>query len=105
MCVEQTVPSTMLIRYEGKEYSVPLKCIGKTVSVYPQNDTLYIYMNEELVAVHDIRSRKINYDPEHYRSGLQQQLHSKELHVDTIVKRNLELFSQNEEDDADKLNK
>ena len=62
----QTVPSTMLVRAAGREWSVPRRCIGRRVSV--------VRMAGEEVAVHDAASgpsRPINYDPDHYGQALE----------------------------------
>jgi transposase len=67
----QKVNATLLVRYKGNEYSVPKKYIGATVHLYPITDTLYIYNRKnELIAVHSISDKKINYHQKDYQEGL-----------------------------------
>ena len=57
----QVVPPTQLIYYKGSKYSLSSKYIGETVDIYPVNETLYIYLNHQLIATHNITQQKINY--------------------------------------------
>ena len=95
----QTVPSTLLVRYKGSEYSVSPKFIGKRVKIVPSGDKLYIYHNTELITVHVISSRKINYGYDDYVQGLRQSMTS-DVTDDAIHARameNLALLGQWEE--------
>lgn len=92
-----TVPSTLLINYKGNEYSVPARFIGKRVKVYLIENKLYIYFNTELISVHEITGRKINYHTEDYMEGLRQTITAKTVNdedFDKIAKENLELFDK-----------
>lgn len=90
----QSVDETMLVRYKGQRYSVPVSCIGKTVTVYPIENSLYIYLNRELVSTHTITQNRINYSPEHYSEALTRRLGRKYSgdDIDEMVKKNLERF-------------
>lgn len=95
----QTVPSTLLVRYRGSEYSVPPKFIGKRVKIIPVGNELYIYFNTEVISIHCITNRKINYQIADYISGLQQSMPA-DMSKDDITARavkNLSLFGQYEE--------
>jgi len=92
----QTVPSTLLVRYKGSEYSVPAKFIGKRVKVIPVSNKLYIYFNTEVISIHELAARKINYHSEDYFYGLKQSMPDY-LSDDEIAKRaeaNLALLNQ-----------
>lgn len=65
------VPSTFVINYKGSKYSVPPYLITKTINYKECNGILYIYYKKELVAEHKINtSNTVNYNSEHYKSGL-----------------------------------
>lgn len=69
--ITQKVPQTQLIKYDGAQYSVPKKYIGKNVRIVPEADTLYIYHNIELVTVHQkATTNTINYKQDDYIEGL-----------------------------------
>jgi hypothetical protein len=92
----QTVPQTLLVRYQGSEYSVPAKLIGKRVKIVPAGNELYIYFSTELISIHRIAERKINYHKDDYIGGMKQSMPSG-LSEDEIIKRseqNLALFGQ-----------
>lgn len=45
--ITKTVPNTLLVNFDGNEYSVPSKYIGKRVKLVRLNDSLYIYFNTD----------------------------------------------------------
>lgn len=93
--VSVKVQNTMLIRYKGNEYSVPKKYINKTLKVKEIDNKLYVYNNTELVAMHDITDKKINYLEEHYKEGIKGSMPDKsDEEIDRLVKKNLELFDK-----------
>ena len=61
----QIVPPTLLVRYQGAEYSVAKQFINKRVKFVPIEDKLYIYHNMKIIAIHQITKQKINYKYEH----------------------------------------
>ena len=69
--ITQKVPQTQLIKYDGGQYSVPKKYIGRNVRIVPEADTLYIYDSTQLIAVHQkARNDTINYSNDDYIEGL-----------------------------------
>lgn len=68
--VEKVVPSTLLVSYKGKGYSVPPNYINKRVKIYQIDNELYIYCNNDLIATHEISNKSFNYKEEHYIQGL-----------------------------------
>ena len=86
------VPSTFLIDYKGAKYSVPPYLITKTVQYKEVGDKLYIYYKDELVAIHEIsKSKTINYDQEHYKSGLAPKSRN-DSDIDELARKNLARF-------------
>ena len=89
------VQNTMLIDYKGCQYSVPKKYINKNLKIKEIDNKLYIYDNTELVVVHDISDKKINYKEEHYKEGLKGSMSYKtDAEIEELAKRNLDLFDQ-----------
>ena len=92
------VPNTFLVRYKGKEYSVPPQYINKVVKLTELNNKLYIYYNENLISCHDISYNKINYKKEHYEEGISHWINKQSnLNIYEVVENNLkELEKLNE---------
>ena len=89
------VPNTLLVYYKGAQYSVPAKFIGKTVKLNVIDNKLYIYYNKNLIATHEISEKKFNYDTEHYKEALANNMPNKtETQIEAIAKKNLELLDQ-----------
>ena len=86
---EAVVPSTMLVSYKGKGYSVPINYINKKVKMYPIDNELYIYFKDELIATHTIGNLSFNYKEEHYIQGLATHFDNGN-EIETVAKKNLE---------------
>lgn len=91
----QTVPSTLLVNYRGSGYSVPMKFINKRVKLYPIDNKLYIYYNDELISLHSISLRKINYDSSHYSDALKARIGTKtDVDISEMANANLARFDK-----------
>lgn len=87
------VSNGFLVYYRGIQYSVPPQFINKTVELYELNNKLYINYNKKLITCHDIKTKKINYLPEHYSEGLRFTIKDEEkLKEQTEI--NLQLFER-----------
>lgn len=86
------VPSTMLVYYKGCQYSVPMKYIDKRVKLIEIDNTLHIYYNTELVEIHQLSKKKINYSKEDYIEGLTHAIKNKNLDIEKISEENLKLL-------------
>ena len=65
------VQSDSLIIFNSHKYSVPPAYIGKQVTLKVSDDNkLHIYCSTELIAIHDISEKQLNYLPEHYTALL-----------------------------------
>ena len=93
-CVVRVVPSTMLVNYDGKGYSVNKEYINKKVKIYPVDNKLYIYYNDDLIATHDISSSFINYRKEDYLGALaDRNFFADDMSIEQRAKENLSLLS------------
>lgn len=94
-----TVPTTQLVRFEGKEYSTPPTYIGKRVKLIPCGNKLYIYSNTSLICTHEISEKKINYRKEDYIAGIKPtwERTSKENDIEARALENLKLLEQFED--------
>ncbi len=69
----QVVPSTMLVRAAGREWSVPRDCIGKRARVTAMpGGQVRVAVAGRLVAVHDAArsTGRVNYTEEHYMQAI-----------------------------------
>ena len=88
-----TVQNTSLVYYKGIEYSVPPKFINKTLKLKEIDNKLYIYNNTELITIHEISEKRINYKEEHYIGSLKESMPEKtDEFIEILAKKNLELF-------------
>ena len=90
----KTVSNTLLVNFDGNEYSVPSKYIGKRVKLVRLNDSLYIYFNTDLIACHQIKDRRFNYLKEHYVDGLSLSVRKDNETIDNMAKSNLSLLDR-----------
>ena len=91
----QRVPSTMLVRYAGREWSVPRRCIGRNVRLVGMpGGELRIYLGGDLVAVHDTAAsqQRINYQEQHYIEALGDKRWATDGDIEEAARRNLELL-------------
>ena len=63
---QTTVRKDSMISYINNRYSVPFEYIGKPVNLRVKSDILEIYYKTELVARHELSTKKLNYNKEHY---------------------------------------
>lgn len=89
------VQNTMLIYYKGGRYSVPKKYINQTVKVKEVDNKLFIYYNKELISMHNISNKKINYNENDYIEGLSSTIyHKSKDEIEVFAKHNLELLEK-----------
>ena len=89
--VRVKISNESLFYYKGKKYSVPNKFINYTLDVQEDNNKLYVYYNKELITIHAISEKNINYKEEHYIDGLTNILKNKtQEQIEALAKQNLE---------------
>lgn len=87
------VSNESLFYYKGKRYSVSPQYINKNVNIIEDNNRLYVYYNRELITMHNISEKKINYQKEHYVEGLKSVLNSIEQEkIEKQAEKALELL-------------
>lgn len=92
------VSEDFLVYYRGNRYSVDPKLIHQHVKLKEENNKLYIYYNNKIVTIHELSDKKINYNEEHYKSGLMQVMsHCDEKAIEEIIQSNLASFDYLEE--------
>ena len=85
------ISNESLFYYKGKRYSVPHKFINQTLDVQEDNNKLYVYYNKELITMHEISEKNINYKEKHYIDGLSSILKNKtQEQIEALAKKNLE---------------
>ena len=93
---EVTVQNTMLVNYENGQYSVPKEYIGKTVTLVPCSEMLYIYRDQRVIRVHFLdRQGGMHYDPNDYYEGLSESMES--VRADLVAeqaRKNHEMISE-----------
>ena len=88
------VPPTMLVYFKGCQYSVPMKYINKRVKLIEIDNTLHIYYNTELIEIHQLSEKKINYSKEDYQEALTHSIKNKDLDIEKISEENLKLLGE-----------
>ena len=63
---QTTVRKDSMISYMNNKYSVPFEYIGKPVNIRVNSDKLEIFLGTELIAMHELSTKKLNYAKEHY---------------------------------------
>ncbi len=86
------VPPTLLVKFKGNEYSVPMKYINKRVKLIQIENILHIYFNTELVRTHNISNKKTNYNQDDYSEALSHSIKNKDTDIVKIAEENLKLF-------------
>jgi len=89
------VDNSLLIYYKGNRYSVPPSLANKSVSIKETDNQLYVYYNKNLITIHHISNKKINYHKEHYKDGISSRLKYKTGdEINNIVEQNLNILDK-----------
>lgn len=88
------VPSSLLVEFRGRDYSVPAQYIGLVVRISCEGNDVVINYNGKEIARHKISDKKINYLLPHYTEGLAQSIGNgiPDDELEKMAERNLELF-------------
>ena len=92
----QVVPSTMLVRARGRQWSVPARCIGRRVRVASTpGGQVRVEMGGELVAVHELSEPgRVVYDPAHYSEAISGKAFFAGADIEEAARANLELLGR-----------
>lgn len=88
---QTTVRSDSLITFGNHKYSVPPEYIGKPVRILVSDNTLQIYCSTDLIAVHALSQKRLNYQKEHYRQLLSQAMKASSS-IAELAEENLKLM-------------
>lgn len=84
-------PSGM-VTYKKSQYSVPPEYIGKEMKLQVYDNYIHIYHNTNLVTLHSLSSKKLNYHEKHY-IAIAQQAHSfPKEDIENRAKENLSII-------------
>lgn len=83
------VNQSSMITYKGNQYSLPPEYIDKRLQLQVYDNQLHLYFNTNLVAVHLISNKKMNYLKEHYMEILKKTLPFENEDIEKIAKENL----------------
>lgn len=87
--IDVTVNKSSMISYKSKMYSVPPEYIDKKIQLQVYDNQIHMYYNMELVTVHILTSKKMNYLHEHYEDILSMTLPFNKNEIKEIAKENL----------------
>lgn len=69
--------------------------LNHTLSLREENNKLYVYYNKDLITIHNISDKYINYKDEHYNEGIMTILKNKtQNEIDEISRKNLDLINR-----------
>lgn len=89
------ISNESLFYYKGKRYSVPNKFINIHLDIKEDNNKLYVYYNKEMITMHEISEKNINYKKEHYIEGLSNILKNKEqAEIEKMAEENLKILDR-----------
>lgn len=78
--------------YKNCQYSVPPEYVGKRVTLQVYDNYIHVYYNTNLVTIHHISKKRLNYHNDHYQAiALKSHVFKEEL-VANIAKENLAII-------------
>ena len=93
--VRVKVSNESLFYYKKRRYSVSPKYIGKILDIQEDNNKLYVYYSKNLITIHEISKKNINYQKEHYEEGLSMKINNKnQMDIEEYAKMNLEMLNR-----------
>lgn len=78
-----------MISYKGNQYSVPPKYMNRTLQLQVYDNQIHIYSNTDLVTIHTLSSKKLNYLEEHYIQIAKMTLPFEDEEIQKLAKENL----------------
>ena len=90
---QTTVRSDSLVTYMNSKYSVSPEYIGKPVRLLISDNTLQIYCSTDLIAVHELSQKRLNYQKDHYQQLLSMTMKDADM-VAELAKENLRQMDQ-----------
>lgn len=88
------VNNQSMISYKSNLYSVPPEYIDKQLKLQIYDNQLHLYYNTELITIHAISNKKLNYHEEHYLKITNRTLNGDKLNIEEIAKNNLKRIGE-----------
>jgi transposase len=83
-----------MISYKSNQYSVPPEYIGKRLKLQVYDNQLHIYCNTDLVTIHDVTTKKLNYHEDHYLEISSSTFNCKDYEMAKMAKNNLNMIGE-----------
>ena len=83
-----------MISYKSNQYSVPPEYIGKRLKLQVYDNQLHIYCNTDLVTIHDVTTKKLNYHEDHYLKISSSTFNCKDYEMAKMAKNNLNMIGE-----------
>ncbi len=83
-----------MFHYKGCQYSVPPEYVGKIVSLQVYDGYIHVYCNTELITIHQISSKKLNYISDHYAAIARKSHVFRDECIMDRAKENLEIIGR-----------
>ena len=83
-----------MFQYKQCQYSVPPEYVGRLVSLQIYDGYIHVYYNTDLVTIHQISTKKLNYICDHYAAIARKTHVFKEKHISDRAKENLEIIGK-----------
>ena len=83
------VNSSCMITYRSNQYSVSPKYLGKRLVLQVYDNYLHVYYNTELIVIHPVSAKKLNYTQDHYVAISKQTFKDPAMDIEKIAKENL----------------
>ncbi len=95
--IQVKVNTNGLFKYKHNMYSVSPDLIGKKVTIQVTANNLHVYYNKKLITIHEISTKKINYQKTHHESMMKTTFTKHENVTDYAIKHLEELEKFNEQ--------
>ena len=83
-----------MFNYKRCQYSVSPEYIGKIVSLQVYDGYIHVYYNTEIITIHQLSTKKLNYISEHYAAIARNSHIFKDEHIMDRAKENLEIIGK-----------
>ena len=93
-CHTAKVNHSSLFHYQGNQYSVPPKYVGKQVTLQVYDGYIHVYYNTEFITIHTISKKKLNYKTEHYTAIARMSHVFQDEKIMDRAKENLEIIGR-----------
>lgn len=83
-----------MISYKSNLYSVPPEYIDKRLKLQVYDNQLHLYYNTELITIHAISNKKLNYHEKHHLKIVSETLSGDNLNIKEIARNNLKRIGE-----------